>query len=292
MSANRTVTTRRSSPTTASCDSTGRTEARRAVVDRTAGRTGHLRSIRVAHGDPSYGSRTRRRTGPTTAGADLARVGRPPASTPQEPAHECDACQRAGTAAARAVDAVKYYGYGDTAVAALAGVTVDFAHGQLTAIMGPSGSGKSTLMHCMAGLDTLTSGQVFIGDVDLRTLDDKGLTRLRRDRLGFIFQAYNLIPTLTALENITLPGALAGREPDQAVARPRGRHRRPRRPPHPPAERALRRPAAARRRGPRARPAARDHLRRRADRQPRLAGQRRDPRVHADRGAAISARPS
>jgi putative ABC transport system ATP-binding protein len=120
-----------------------------------------------------------------------------------------------GTAAARAVDAVKYYGYGDTAVAALAGVTVDFAHGQLTAIMGPSGSGKSTLMHCMAGLDTLTSGQVFVGDVDLRTLDDKGLTRLRRDRLGFIFQAYNLIPTLTALENITLPGALAGREPDK-----------------------------------------------------------------------------
>ena len=112
-----------------------------------------------------------------------------------------------GTAAARAVDAVKYYGYGDTAVAALAGVTVDFAHGQLTAIMGPSGSGKSTLMHCMAGLDTLTSGQVFVADVDLRTLDDKGLTRLRRDRLGFIFQAYNLIPTLTALENITLPGA-------------------------------------------------------------------------------------
>jgi putative ABC transport system ATP-binding protein len=120
-----------------------------------------------------------------------------------------------GAAAARAVDAVKYYGYGDTAVAALAGVTVDFAHGQLTAIMGPSGSGKSTLMHCMAGLDTLTSGQVFVGDVDLRTLDDKGLTRLRRDRLGFIFQAYNLIPTLTALENITLPTALAGREPDK-----------------------------------------------------------------------------
>ena len=120
-----------------------------------------------------------------------------------------------GAVAAREVDAVKYYGYGDTAVAALAGVTVDFAHGQLTAIMGPSGSGKSTLMHCMAGLDTLTSGQVFVGDVDLRTLDDKGLTRLRRDRLGFIFQAYNLIPTLTALENITLPGALAGREPDQ-----------------------------------------------------------------------------
>ena len=108
---------------------------------------------------------------------------------------------------------MKYYGYGDTAVAALAGVTVDFAHGQLTAIMGPSGSGKSTLMHCMAGLDTLTSGQVFVGDVDLRTLDDKALTRLRRDRLGFIFQAYNLIPTLTALENITLPARWPGASP-------------------------------------------------------------------------------
>jgi putative ABC transport system ATP-binding protein len=118
-------------------------------------------------------------------------------------------------AVARALDAVKYYGYGETAVTALAGVTVEFARGQLTAIMGPSGSGKSTLMHCLAGLDSLSSGQVFVGEVDLRTLDDKALTRLRRDRLGFIFQAYNLIPTLTALENITLPGALAGREPDQ-----------------------------------------------------------------------------
>jgi putative ABC transport system ATP-binding protein len=121
----------------------------------------------------------------------------------------------AAPAVARAVDAVKYYGYGETAVAALAGVTVDFVQGQYTAIMGPSGSGKSTLMHCMAGLDSLSSGQVFVGDVDLRTLDDKALTRLRRDRLGFIFQAYNLIPTLSALENITLPGALAGRDPDQ-----------------------------------------------------------------------------
>jgi putative ABC transport system ATP-binding protein len=117
---------------------------------------------------------------------------------------------------ARVVDAVKYYGYGDTAVAALAGVNAQFAQGQLTAIMGPSGSGKSTLMHCMAGLDTLSGGQVFIGEVDLRTLDDKALTKLRRDRLGFIFQAYNLIPTLTALENITLPASLAGREVEPA----------------------------------------------------------------------------
>ena len=120
------------------------------------------------------------------------------------------------TAVARAVDAAKYYGTGETAVAALDGVTVDFIGGQFTAIMGPSGSGKSTLMHCAAGLDTLTSGQVFIGDIDLSTLNDKKLTQLRRDRIGFVFQSYNLVPTLTALENITLPMSLAGRNPDQA----------------------------------------------------------------------------
>ncbi len=118
------------------------------------------------------------------------------------------------TAVARAIEATKYYGSGDTAVAALAGVSVDFIGGQFTAIMGPSGSGKSTLMHCVAGLDTLTSGQVFIGDVDLGSLDDRALTQLRRDRIGFIFQAFNLIPTLTALENIELPGTLAGRATD------------------------------------------------------------------------------
>ena len=99
---------------------------------------------------------------------------------------------------------------------ALDGVTVDFAAGRFTAIMGPSGSGKSTLMHCVAGLDTLTSGQVFIGDADLSTLNDKQLTILRRDRVGFVFQAFNLVPTLTAVENITLPLLLAGRKPDQA----------------------------------------------------------------------------
>ncbi|MEA2715820.1 MAG: putative transport system ATP-binding protein, partial [Actinomycetota bacterium] len=93
---------------------------------------------------------------------------------------------------------------------------VEFAAGAFTAIMGPSGSGKSTLMHCLAGLDELTSGQVFIGDVDLTTLNDKHLTLLRRDKIGFVFQAYNLVPTLTALENITLPMDLAGRKPDQA----------------------------------------------------------------------------
>jgi putative ABC transport system ATP-binding protein len=118
--------------------------------------------------------------------------------------------------AARAVDATKIYGSGDTAVVALDDVTVDLPDGQYTAIMGPSGSGKSTLMHCMAGLDTLTSGRVYIGDIDLTTLSDKELTRLRRDNVGFVFQAYNLVPTLSAIENITLPDALAGDKPDAA----------------------------------------------------------------------------
>jgi putative ABC transport system ATP-binding protein len=119
------------------------------------------------------------------------------------------------TAAARAVDLTKVYGAGDTRVVALDSVTCAFERGHFTAIMGPSGSGKSTLMHCMAGLDTATSGSTYIGDVDLSTLDDKRLTRLRRDSLGFIFQAYNLVPTLTALENITLPMDIAGRKPEK-----------------------------------------------------------------------------
>jgi putative ABC transport system ATP-binding protein len=118
--------------------------------------------------------------------------------------------------AARAVTAVKTYGSGDTAVHALAGVTVDFPAHQFTAIMGPSGSGKSTLMQCVAGLDRLTSGAVFVGDTDLSGLNKTELTLLRRDRLGFIFQQYNLIPTLSAKENILLPLTLAGERPDQA----------------------------------------------------------------------------
>jgi putative ABC transport system ATP-binding protein len=118
--------------------------------------------------------------------------------------------------AARAVGAKKAYGKGDSTVMALDGIDVDFATGAFTAIMGPSGSGKSTLMHCLAGLDDLTGGQVFIGDTDLTSLNDKHLTMLRRDKVGFVFQAYNLVPTLTALENITLPMDLAGRKPDQA----------------------------------------------------------------------------
>jgi putative ABC transport system ATP-binding protein len=117
--------------------------------------------------------------------------------------------------AARAAHAVKVYGSGETAVRALDGVDLEFARGGFTAIMGPSGSGKSTLLHCLAGLDTLTSGTIHIGDTALGTLRERQLTRLRRDRIGFIFQAFNLLPTLTAAENITLPLALAGRRPDQ-----------------------------------------------------------------------------
>jgi putative ABC transport system ATP-binding protein len=118
------------------------------------------------------------------------------------------------TAAARAVEATKVYGSGDTAVVALDEVTVDLPTGQFTAIMGPSGSGKSTLVHCLAGLDSLTDGRVFVGDVELGTLSDKQLTLLRRARVGFVFQAFNLVPTLTARENIVLPLTLAGRQPD------------------------------------------------------------------------------
>src|SRR4051812_49129152 len=119
------------------------------------------------------------------------------------------------TTAARAENLTKVYGSGETEVVALDGVTVDFPAGQFTAIMGPSGSGKSTLMHCLAGLDEATSGAVFVGDTDITKLDDKRLTRLRRDAVGFIFQAFNLLPTLSALENITLPMDIAGRKPDQ-----------------------------------------------------------------------------
>jgi putative ABC transport system ATP-binding protein len=117
--------------------------------------------------------------------------------------------------AAHARNASKVYGVGDTAVTALDAVTLELPAGEFTAIMGPSGSGKSTLMHCLAGLDTLTTGQVFVGDTDLASLSDKERTILRRDRLGFVFQAFNLLPTLTAEENITLPADLAGRRVDR-----------------------------------------------------------------------------
>ncbi len=119
-------------------------------------------------------------------------------------------------AAAGAVDAVKVYGVGDSQVRALDGITVAFEAGRFTAIMGPSGSGKSTLMHCLAGLDALTSGAVYIGDTYLAKLTDKQLTELRREKVGFVFQAYNLVPTLTAKENIILPLMLGGESGDQA----------------------------------------------------------------------------
>ena len=118
--------------------------------------------------------------------------------------------------AAAALSATKVYGPGgDTAVRALDDVTVEFPEGRFTAVMGPSGSGKSTLLHCLAGLDSLTSGRVLIGDADLGALSDKQLTLLRRDRIGFVFQSFNLVPTLTAAENIALPLLLAGRQPDR-----------------------------------------------------------------------------
>jgi putative ABC transport system ATP-binding protein len=118
--------------------------------------------------------------------------------------------------AARAVELRKVFGAEDAAVEALRGVSVDFASGEFTAIMGPSGSGKSTLLHCLAGLDTPTSGRVFIGDIDITGLKEKQLTQLRRDKVGFVFQAFNLVPTLTASENITLPIDIAGRDVDRA----------------------------------------------------------------------------
>ena len=118
-------------------------------------------------------------------------------------------------AAARAHEITKIFGAGDTRVTALDSVSVAFPTGRYSAIMGPSGSGKSTLMHCLAGLDSVTSGEVWIGDVAVSALKDDELTRLRRDRVGFVFQAFNLLPTLTALENITLPMDIAGRKPDK-----------------------------------------------------------------------------
>lgn len=124
--------------------------------------------------------------------------------------------QTSARLAARIEDASKVYGEGDTEIRALDGVTAGFESGVFTAIMGPSGSGKSTLLHCVAGLDELTSGRVFIGDVELGPLKDKALTLLRREKVGFVFQAFNLVPTLSARENVLLPLLIAGDDPDQA----------------------------------------------------------------------------
>ena len=138
----------------------------------------------------------------------MSTITSPPTSAPQ-PAP-------GGQAAAGSVDATKVYGIGDAQVRALDGVTVAFETGKFTAIMGPSGSGKSTLLHCLAGLDSLSSGATYVGDTYLATLDDRALTELRRTKVGFVFQAYNLIPTLTAEENIKLPMLLGGDDGDQA----------------------------------------------------------------------------
>ena len=138
----------------------------------------------------------------------MAEMGEIPAAEPRPPEPATH------NAAARAVSLVKTYGKGDTEVKALDGVNVEFGRNEFTAIMGPSGSGKSTLMHVMAGLDSATTGEAYIGETDLSRLNDKELTALRRDRLGFIFQSFNLVPTLTAAENITLPTSIAGGKVD------------------------------------------------------------------------------
>jgi putative ABC transport system ATP-binding protein len=134
-------------------------------------------------------------------------------STDVEP--RIDASPVSPLVAAAMVHGRKIYGKGDTEVRALDDVSVEFQRGRMTAIMEPSGSGKSTLMHCLAGLDDLTSGEVWLGDVEFSTMNERQRTRIRRDRVGFVFQAYNLLPTLTACENIELPQLLAGRKPDQ-----------------------------------------------------------------------------
>jgi putative ABC transport system ATP-binding protein len=147
-------------------------------------------------------------------------------------------------AAVAAAGLTKVYGDGATSVVALDGVEVTIARGQFTAIMGPSGSGKSTLLHCLAGLEEPTSGQVVVAGTQITGLGDDQLTRLRRDRVGLVFQAFNLVPTLTALENITLPLELAGHPARPGPAGRGGRHARPRRPAGPQTGAALRRPAA------------------------------------------------
>ncbi|WP_101256489.1 ABC transporter ATP-binding protein [Streptomyces barkulensis] len=130
-------------------------------------------------------------------------------------ARKASEAPKAGRSAARARGLTKNYGSGETAVVALDSVDVDIAEGRFTAVMGPSGSGKSTLMYCLAGLDTVTEGRVWVGDTEVTGLGDAELTRLRRDEIGFVFQSFNLLPTLTALENITLPMDIGGRRPDR-----------------------------------------------------------------------------
>ncbi len=177
--------------------------------------------------------------------------------------------QNGAVVAAR--DVTRRYGEGDTAVDALRGVTVEIAPGKATAVMGPSGSGKSTLMHILAGLDKPTSGSVGIAGTEITTLGDNDLTKLRREHIGFVFQFFNLLPMLSAKENILLPLTIAGEKPDERVVRPARLGRRARRPALAPPVRALGRPAAACRDRARARLEADGALRGRADREPRLA---------------------
>ena len=187
-------------------------------------------------------------------------------------------------ATAVSADAVtRRYGEGEAAVDALRGVSLDVPAGQFTAIMGPSGSGKSTLMHLLAGLDRPTAGNVYVGTTDITTMSDKALTKLRRQHIGFVFQSFNLLPTLSAEENVLLPLTIAGRKVAARDDRRAARARRPQRAPPPPSVGALRRPAAAR--GHRPRPDLRAHgpVRRRADRQPRLQRGRDGPRPAARR---------
>ena len=148
--------------------------------------------------------------------SDAAARAVPHAATQAVPQAAQAAAPAAAPPAARAVGLAKVYGDAATGVRALDGVSVDFPAGRFTAIMGPSGSGKSTLLHCVAGLDTPTAGQVWLGDTELSRLSDERLTKLRRDRVGFVFQSFNLLPTLTAEQNIALPLDLAGRKPDRA----------------------------------------------------------------------------
>ena len=186
-----------------------------------------------------------------------------------------------------AQDLHKYFGQGETAVHALDGVTISFMRGQYSSIMGPSGSGKSTLMHCLAGLDRPTSGSVQIDGIEITTLDDKRLTDLRREKIGFIFQAFNLLPVLTAEENITLPLTIAGPRHRPGVGGQADRDRRPHRPAQAPPLRAVRRPAAARRDRARARHAPGCRVRGRAHRQPRLEVERGGAAAAAQRRGRV-----
>ncbi len=184
-----------------------------------------------------------------------------------------------------AKDVTRRYGVdGDICVKALRGVSLDVESEKLTAVMGPSGSGKSTLMHILAGLDRPNEGEVTIAGTDITELGDTELTKLRREHIGFIFQFFNLLPMLTAQENVVLPIKLAGEKPDPEWVNELTTQRRPLRATPAPSIRALGRPAAARRDRPRARLASDGHVRGRADGQPRLDDQRRDPRAAAGLG--------